>query len=156
MKEYIPHDITERAKSHCRGIPAVYGFCASVCTPVFQRHPLPDKVLTGSDRTKVKVMGQESILVNKSLTDLRAVEQLTDSEQLSGLAALLLEAAERAMDGKKTLIQVVDLLEKEMDEKDFLRSWPLAVRRSGAPKTPGNLRLPEPVQEFEIQIKGRG
>ena len=101
-------------------------------------------------------MGQESILVNKSLTDLRAVEQLTDSEQLSGLAALLLEAAERAMDGKKTLIQVVDLLEKEMDEKGLLALLAWTPRQPGSPKTPGNLRLPEPVQEFEIQIKGRG
>ena len=46
----------------------------------------------------------ESILINKSLTDLRAVEQLTDNEQLNGLAALLLEAAEHKMDGKKTLV----------------------------------------------------
>ena len=82
-------------------------------------------------------MGQESILVNKSLTDLRAVEQLTDSEQLSGLAALLLEAAERAMDGKKTLIQVVDLLEKEMDEKGLL-----------APGRPGNLARPRRQEIF--------
>lgn len=52
-------------------------------TPSFQRRPQPSKALTGSDRTKVKVMGRESILINKSLTDLRAVEQLTDSEQLN-------------------------------------------------------------------------
>lgn len=65
-------------------------------------------------------MGRESILINKSLTDLRAVEQLTDSEQLNGLAALLLDAAERRMDGRKTLVQVVDLLERQMDEKDLL------------------------------------
>ena len=45
------------------------------------------------------------------------MEQLTDNEQLNGLAALLLEAAEHKMDGRKTLVQVVDLLEKQMDEK---------------------------------------
>lgn len=50
------------------------------------------------------------------------MEQLTDSEQLNGLAALLLDAAERRMDGKKTLVQVVDLLEKQMERYDCLRS----------------------------------
>lgn len=66
-------------------------------------------------------MGRESILINKSLTDLRAVEQLTDSEQLNGLAALLLEAAEHKMDGRKTLVQVVDLLENRWMKKASLR-----------------------------------
>ena len=137
MKEYVPYDITERAKAIAAEFPP---FTASVRPFALPRHPLPDKVLTGSDRTKVKVMGQESILVNKSLTDLRAVEQLTDSEQLSGLAALLLEAAERAMDGKKTLIQVVDLLEKEMDEKGLLALL--------APGRPGNLARPRRQEIF--------
>ena len=51
-------------------------------------------------------MGRESIHINKSLTDLRAVEQLTDSEQLNGLAALLQDAAER----KKMLIKQQKLM----------------------------------------------
>ena len=38
-------------------------------------------------------------------------------QTMNGLAALLLDAAERRMDGKKTLVQVVDLLEKQMEEK---------------------------------------
>ena len=140
MKEYVPYDITERAKAIAAEFPPFTVSVRPFALPSFQRHPLPDKVLTGSDRTKVKVMGQESILVNKSLTDLRAVEQLTDSEQLSGLAALLLEAAERAMDGKKTLIQVVDLLEKEMDEKGLLALL--------APGRPGNLARPRRQEIF--------
>ena len=68
------------------------------------------------------------------------MEQLTDSEQLSGLAALLLEAAERAMDGKKTLIQVVDLLEKEMDEKGLSTFL--------APGRPGDLARPRRQEIF--------
>lgn len=140
MKEYVPYNITERAKAIAAEFPPFTASVRPFALPSFQRHPLPDKVLTGSDRTKVKVMGQESILVNKSLTDLRAVEQLTDSEQLSGLAALLLEAAERAMDGKKTLIQVVDLLEKEMDEKGLSTFL--------APGRPGDLARPRRQEIF--------
>ena len=110
-------------------------------TPSFQRRPQPSKALTGSDRTKVKVMGRESILINKSLTDLRAVEQLTDSEQLNGLAALLLDAAERRMDGTKTLVQVVDLLERQMDEKGLASLL--------APGRPGDLARPRRQEIFE-------
>ena len=117
MKEYVPYDITDRAKTTAAEFPPFTASVRPFSVPAFHRCPQPGKGLTGSDRTKVKVMGRESILINKSLTDLRAVEQLTDSEQLNGLAALLLEAAEHKMDGKKTLVQVVDLLEKQMDEK---------------------------------------
>ena len=117
MKEYVPYDITDRAKTTAAEFPPFTASVRPFSVPAFHRCPQPGKGLTGSDRTKVKVMGQESILINKSLTDLRAVEQLTDNEQLNGLAALLLEAAEHKMDGKKTLVQVVDLLEKQMDEK---------------------------------------
>ena len=100
MKEYVPYDITERAKTTAAEFPPFSASVRPFAVPSFQRRPQPSKALTGSDRTKVKVMGRESILINKSLTDLRAVEQLTDSEQLNGLAALLLDAAERRMDGR--------------------------------------------------------
>ena len=99
-------------------------------------------------------MGRESILINKSLTDLRAVEQLTDNEQLNGLAALLLEAAEHKMDGRKTLVQVVDLLEKQMDEKGLASLLaPGKARRSGTAETAGNLCMPEPVQGTAVLRK---
>ena len=86
-------------------------------------------------------MGRESSLINKSLTDLRAVGQLTDSEQLNGLAALLLDAAERRMDGRKTLVQVVDLLERQMDEKGLASLL--------APGRPGDLARPRRQEIFE-------
>lgn len=84
-------------------------------------------------------MGRESILINKSLTDLRAVEQLTDSEQLNGLAALLLDAAERRMDGKKTLVQVVDLLENRWRKRTVFAPRSGKTGRSGTAETAGNL-----------------
>ena len=141
MKEYVPYDITERAKTTAAEFPPFTASVRPFAVPSFQRRPQPSKALTGSDRTKVKVMGLESILINKSLTDLRAVEQLTDSEQLNGLAALLLDAAERRMDGKKTLVQVVDLQERQMDEKGLASLL--------APGRPGDLARPRRQEIFE-------
>ena len=140
MKEYVPYDITDRAKTTAAEFPPFTASVRPFSVPAFHRCPQPGKGLTGSDRTKVKVMGRESILINKSLTDLRAVEQLTDSEQLNGLAALLLEAAEHKMDGKKTLVQVVDLLEKQMDEKGLASLL--------APGRPGDLARPRRQEIF--------
>ena len=141
MKEYVPYDITERAKTTAAEFTPFTASVRPFAVPSFQRRPQPSKALTGSDRTKVKVMGRESILINKSLTDLRAVEQLTDSEQLNGLAALLLDAAERRMDGRKTLVQVVDLLERQMDEKGLASLL--------APGRPGDLARPRRQEIFE-------
>ena len=141
MKEYVPYDITERAKTTAAEFPPFTASVRPFAVPSFQRRPQPSKALAGSDRTKVKVMGLESILINKSLTDLRAVEQLTDSEQLNGLAALLLDAAERRMDGKKTLVQVVDLQERQMDEKGLASLL--------APGRPGDLARPRRQEIFE-------
>ena len=62
-------------------------------------------------------MGRESILINKALTDLRAVEQLTDSEQLNGLVALLLEAAEHKWTVRKHWCRWWICWKKQMDEK---------------------------------------
>ena len=154
MKEYVPYDITDRAKTTAAEFPPFTASVRPFSVPAFHRCPQPGKGLTGSDRTKVKVMGRESILINKSLTDLRAVEQLTDSEQLNGLAALLLEAAGHKMDSKKTLVQVVDLLEKQMDEKRpcfSSRSW--KTQRPGTAETAGNLCMPEPVQGTAVLRK---
>lgn len=140
MKEYLPYDISTRAKAAAAEFPPFTASVRPFSVPSFQRHPVPDKILAGSDRTKVKVMGCESILINKSLTDLRAVEQLTDPEQLSGLAALLLEAAEHQMDSKTTLVQLVDALEKQMDAKGL--SFLLA------PGRPGDLARPRRQEIF--------
>ena len=132
MKEYVPYDITERAKTTAAEFPPFTASVRPFAVPSFQRRPQPSKALTGSDRTKVKVMGLESILINKSLTD---------SEQLNGLAALLLDAAERRMDGKKTLVQVVDLQERQMDEKGLA-----SLLASGRP---GDLARPRRQEIFE-------
>ena len=66
---------------------------------------------------KMKTMGRDGISINRDTIDVRYVEQLVDSEQLSALAYLLKYAQCHIFDGKRTLIESVDLLMKVMDEK---------------------------------------
>ncbi|MCI5650082.1 MAG: ABC-ATPase domain-containing protein [Fusicatenibacter sp.] len=115
MKEYIPYDITGKAKKEASAFPAFSYALRPFVSPVFERRPVPDRTLKDQDRLRIKAMGRESIMVQKSVTDLRYVEQLVDSEQLHALAVLLCEAAAKYMDGHRTLLQIVDLLEQQMD-----------------------------------------
>ena len=66
---------------------------------------------------KLKVLGKEAFQINRSTTDLRYLEQVADSEQVSAMAYLLVYAARHWMDGRRTLTQVVDLLEDLLDKK---------------------------------------
>lgn len=77
---------------------------------------LPIKAF-GEPRIKIKTMGMDSISVDRESIDLRLVEQLADTEQLSALGQLLKYAHLHFIDGKRSISQVVDLLEKTMDEK---------------------------------------
>ena len=65
----------------------------------------------------MKVLGKDSIQINRTDIDLRYLEQIADTEQLSALAYLLTCGAKHYFRQGRTLIQVVDLLEKQIGEK---------------------------------------
>ena len=68
-------------------------------------------------RLKIKVMGKDSISVNKDVIDVRYVEQLADSEQLAMLGYLLKYAERHLFDGKKTMQQAVTQLCEIIEKK---------------------------------------
>ena len=66
---------------------------------------------------KLKTMGRDGILINRENIDVRYVEQLADSEQLSALAYLLKYAEGHIFDGRRTLRESVDELERLLEKK---------------------------------------
>ena len=114
MKEYVPIDITERAKEAAGNYTSM-----AENFPDFnrQRCPSPDMSLKKEDRIKIKTMGTSELSINKESVELRYLEQLKDQEQSAALAYLLKYAQLKLMDGKKDLKQIGDLLEKQLDEK---------------------------------------
>lgn len=64
----------------------------------------------------MKVMGCEAVSINRDTIDLRYVEQLTDSEQLTTLGYCIRYAQKQIIDGKKTLQEIVGELEKTLDK----------------------------------------
>ena len=118
MDRYEPVDITKRAKeeaaawgSHAAGVES--GKAADFTG---RRILLPVKAFR-EPRVKIKTMGTDAVLIDHDSIDLRLVEQLVDQEQLSALGQLLKYAHLHLVDGKRSLTEVVDLLEKLMDEK---------------------------------------
>jgi hypothetical protein len=86
-------------------------------SPRFSRYPRANSELRLSDRIKISVAGTDHILINKKAVDLRYLEQLTDSEQLWALGYLLTYAATHLMDKKRTITEIADTLERQLDQK---------------------------------------
>lgn len=122
MKEYVPVDITERAKEAAAQFGAEGGGAddegADGHFPAYnnQRIPRQNTALVKDDRLKLKSMGTSEILVGRDTVELRYLEQLKDSEQAAALAQLLKEAECRLMDGRRSMRQIADLLEQQLDK----------------------------------------
>ncbi len=133
MKHYVPYDIAafarEQAEKYVRGREvsagdgreADDGKKESVAEkrPAFQRVFNQNRKLAGNDRIKMKTMGMDGISIDRETIDLRYLEQLADPEQLSMLAQLVKYAELQLFDGKKNLVQIVDILEQRMQENGF-------------------------------------
>lgn len=119
MDRYEPVDITKRAKEEAAAWgshEAVGAESGKAADFTGRRILLPVKAFR-EPRVKIKTMGTDAVLIDHDSIDLRLVEQLVDQEQLSALGQLLKYAHLNLVDGKRSLTEVVDLLEKLMDEK---------------------------------------
>ena len=115
MDTYVPYDITARAKE------AAAGFGSQVRTlhpasRLPERIPLADSSFRGG-RLKVRSSGTDGFSIDHETTDLRCLEQLTDSEQTASLARLLVYAEKHLMDGTRTFPQILDALEDLLTKK---------------------------------------
>ena len=117
MKDYVPYDITKRAKEAAKDFPALHTEGLTYQVPAFNRCPMASGNLKDNDRMKMKVLGKDSIQINRTTVDLRYLEQLSDTEQLSALAYLLTYSAKHYFRKGRTLTQVVNLLEQQLEAK---------------------------------------
>ena len=67
----------------------------------------------------MKTMGMDGISIDRETIDLRYVEQLADPEQLAMLAHLVKYAELHVFDGRRTMAQVVDILEEKLEKLGF-------------------------------------
>jgi predicted ABC-class ATPase len=130
MDEYLPYDVTERAKEIARKYRAERrhegGDRFGRITP---RVPLSGSLDPSKGKREVKIgaRGVKTILFGTHAIDLSAVEQLVDQSQLNSIGQAMYYARERYMDGSKTLPEILDAVESDIAGKglDVLDSRPM-------------------------------
>lgn len=122
MEQYLPKDITEFAKKEAERFPIPVEKVPESQKPSFDRK-LGFRVSgkRGDDRVKIKVMGKDGFSINHENVDLRYLEQIADTEQVTALGYILrfLAANQGAASekGKKTLQEIVAEVEQILEKK---------------------------------------
>ena len=114
MDRYEPKEITKLAKETAKDFPAMSGMENPAEKPVFVRCPRQGRGFKPNDRIKMKTMGKEMVQLNRENIDLRYVEQLADTEQVSALGYCVRYAEKYLFQGKDTIQNVVDKLEEKI------------------------------------------
>ena len=131
MDNYIPVDITMKARELCRDYPLNDNKAAEFKLPrshrIMSKNALskgPKKDYYGNykaqdkpERLKVKIHGRDGFSIGKQEVDLRYIEQLIDSEQTQTLGALLKYAVEKLIDGKRSLPEIVEFLCNKLEKE---------------------------------------
>lgn len=136
MKEYVPYDITERAREAADSYPALK---QQEHFPVSDnmRAPKANQALKKDPRLKMKTMGTNEMLLAKDAIELRYLEQLIDPEQTNALAYALKYLELNRMNGSRTVPQLLDDIEaltaskglSALYDKEYVRSGLAMPRR---------------------------
>lgn len=129
MDSYQPVDITKQAKALCDSFPLSEKEPKPFVLPY--SHRIMEKDKNGATRRrdyrsgevrknepeclKVKTLGCDGFSIGKQTVDLRYVEQLIDIEQTATLGLILKYAVEHYVDGRRTISEIVDLLQKKIE-----------------------------------------
>nr|WP_206441556.1 ABC-ATPase domain-containing protein [Streptomyces boncukensis] len=115
MDAYRPSDVTKRARE-IASVPTGRRAEAESFPGVVPRVPLPaslDAEVRG--RPRIRARGEDVLSFGDHEVDLRAVEQISDPRQVTGIGLALELAVRRGhLDGERTLAAGLDLLEEEL------------------------------------------
>lgn len=114
MDKYVPKEITAQAKREAENFPALECPEEAAQKPEFSRCPGQNKAFRGQDRIKMKTLGREAVQINRDTIDLRYVEQITDSEQVSALGYCVRYAEKHLLNGRNTVQSIVAQLEQKI------------------------------------------
>lgn len=141
MKKYAPVEITAFAKKEAENYPYLAGEVPAASAPDFRRIVKRDDAFARENRIKMRTDGTDGFSINKTEVDLRYVEQLVDSEQLTTLSYMLKSMKLHDFDGKKTLQDAVAGIYKRIETKGFSVF-------AGGDYLPGNLAMPRPQELY--------
>jgi predicted ABC-class ATPase len=119
MNRYQPVEITKLAKSEAKNYPYTLGDVPKADKPSFNRVAKRDTAFAKDDRIKMRTDGTDGFSINREEVDMRYVEQLVDSEQLTALSYMIKYLKLHGFDGKTTVSESVEKLYKEIALKGF-------------------------------------
>ncbi len=136
MREYIPHDITMKAKDTASDYPAL-GLEPHFPPLKSKRAPKPNNALKKEQRLKLKTSATHEMLIGKDCIELRYLEQLIDNEQTASLAYALKYMELHLMNGQKSIPKLLDDIEELINtkgpealfDKEYIRSGLATPRR---------------------------
>ncbi len=121
LDEYRPLDVTERATQVAHDHPTSRRVeFEGHFDDLRARIPLARGVQAQRGRrgrVKIRARGEDAISFGHEQIDLSAVEQIVEQAQVRACGWIIHQAAERLFDGKRALPEILDLIEKELDEK---------------------------------------
>lgn len=118
MDRYQALDITEKVKKLCSHYPLPPSSVPDFCMPSSKRIMSSTKKSTYKD-FKMKCHSKDSFSIGKDTLDLRYIEQLTDKEQTAALGELLRYAQEHLIDGKRTISEIISVLQNKIEKDGF-------------------------------------
>lgn len=148
MNRYEPLEITEFAKKEAESFPLVLEGAPKAELPNTARIVKHDQAFAKDNRIKTKVMGKDSISINKEMVDLRYVEQLVDTEQLNALCMIIKYMKLHVFDGRRSVTDGVELLCGKIEEKGFAAICDGSV--------PGNVVIPRKQEIYAALNRCRG
>lgn len=148
MNRYEPVEITALAKEAAQEFPLPAGDVPPIAELKFDRVVPMDKKFRSENRIKTKTMGMDGISINRENIDLRYLEQLVDPEQLNALAQLMKYIRVQEADGKKDMVELVDLVLAALAAGGF-------EKIQGGGTLPGNLALPRRQEIFGCMNRWR-
>lgn len=148
MNRYQPLEITALAKEEAEKYPYALEGAKKAAAPDFGRVVKKDAAFARDDRIKMKTGGLDGFSINHDTVDMRYVEQLVDSRQLTALAHLIKYMKLHSFDGKRTLGQAVEEICKSMDTKGFSAFCGGDI--------PGNLAMPRKQELYAALNRCRG
>lgn len=150
MEQYVPHEITAFAKSEADAFPLPKSEGKEAMRkPCFERRAERNRSFREQEKIKIKTFGKDSVQINKDTIELRYVEQLVDAEQTNALGYLVKYAQMNLFDGRRTVQEVVEAMEKIMEKGGLA-----AVAEGGY--LPCSLAMPRRQEIFACLNRYRG
>lgn len=129
MNKYEPVEITDFAKKEAANFPLSEIKVPVLEAPDYSRKPVNKG--KADDRIKVKANALDTIVLNKESIDVRYVEQLVDTEQLSALGYMLSYAEKHLFTGRKQVRQITEELYELIQNKGLQSVCGLSYLPSG-------------------------